>query len=41
LQPVDEVAEKIRQKRILTRDEVNALSIAVNREASDFKSKER
>jgi hypothetical protein len=39
MQPIEELAEKIRLKRILTRDEVNQLSIAVSREASESKSK--
>lgn len=39
LQPIEEIAEKIQLKRILTKDEVNALSIALCRDASDSKSK--
>ena len=39
MQPIEEIAEKIHLKRILTKDEVNAISIALSREASDSKSK--
>ena len=39
LSPIDELAEKIRQKRIISREEVNALTIAVTRETADVKSK--
>jgi len=39
LLPIEEIAEKIHLKRILTKNEVNAISIALSREASDSKSK--
>ena len=39
LLPIEEIAEKIHFKRILTKNEVNAIGIALSREASDSKSK--
>jgi len=40
MHPIEEVAEKIRQKRIITRDELNAITIGIAKEAGEVKSKQ-